>query len=104
MNIHTFIKYIFLATCIALNLIQMAMADDDYIEARRLLNSGDILPLETILKNVRQIFPGKILDVELEKENQLIVYEIEVLGENGVIEKIYIDAKTGQQTLINQDN
>ena len=48
----------------------MALADDDHIEARRLLDAGEILPLESILKNVREKFPGKILEVKLEREDQ----------------------------------
>ena len=58
---------VLLASFMMLSPLHTAMADDDYIEARRLLDSGEILPLEVILGNVRQIFPGKVLEVELEK-------------------------------------
>ena len=104
MNRHYFNLYALLITFLVLAPVQMVLADDDYIEAKRLLKSGDILPLEPILKNVRQHFPGKILEVELEKENQLIVYEIEVLGDNGVIKEVYINAKTGQPVMMKMDN
>lgn len=87
-----------------LNPLQVAMADDDYIEARRLLDSGEILSLEVILENVRQTFPGKILEVELEKEDQQIVYEMEILGDDGVIKEIYIDAKTGKNLFSKEDD
>jgi len=80
------------------------MADDDYIEARRLLDSGEILPLEVILKNVKQILPGKVLEIELEVEDEQIVYEIEILDRNGVIKEIYIDAKTGKLLLTKEDD
>lgn len=93
-----------LASFMILSPLHAAMADDDYIEARRLLDSGEILPLEVILGNVRQIFPGKVLEVELEKEDRNIVYEIEVLGGNGVIKEIYIDAKTGKQLISKEDD
>ena len=95
---------VLLASFMMLSPLHTAMADDDYIEARRLLDSGEILPLEVILGNVRQIFPGKVLEVELEKEDRNIVYEIEVLGDNGVIEEIYIDAKTGKQLISEEDD
>jgi len=81
---------------IALSPLQLAQADDDYIEARRLQVSGEILPLEAILKNIRLIFPGKILEVELEKEDGKIAYEVEILGKDGVVREIYINAKTGK--------
>ena len=83
---------------------KVAMADDDYIEARRLLDSGEILSLEVILENVRQTYPGKVLEVELENEDQQIVYEMEILGDDGVIKEIYIDAKTGKQLFSKEDD
>jgi len=99
-----FIMHVLLAAFMILGPLYAAMADDDYIEARRLLDSGEILPLEVILKNVRQIIPGKVLEVELEKEDQQIVYEIEVLGDDGVITEIYINAKTGKKLFSKEDD
>jgi len=94
---------------IALLPLQLAQADDDYIEARRLQVSGEILPLETILKNIRLTFPGKIfsgkiLEVELEKEDGKIVYEVEILGKDGVVREIYINAKTGKLLSVKEDD
>jgi uncharacterized membrane protein YkoI len=104
MNRNYLIMHVLLAAFMILSPLYAAMADDDYIEARRLLDSGEILPLEVILKNVRQIIPGKVLEVELEKENQQIVYEIEVLGDDGVITEIYINAKTGEPLFSKEDD
>jgi len=104
MNSNYFNMHALLAAFMILSPLQIAMADDDYIEARRLLDSGDILPLEIILKNVRQIFPGKVLEVELEKEDKKIVYEIEILGDDGVIKEVYIDAKTGKHLFTKEDD
>jgi uncharacterized membrane protein YkoI len=84
--------------------LHVTRADDDHIEARRLLDSGEILPLEVILNNVRQTFPGRILDVELEKEDSHIVYEVEILGEDGVVSEIYINARTGKVLSIKEDD
>jgi len=89
---------------IALAPLQLAQADDDYIEARRLQVSGEILPLEAILKNIRRTFPGKILEVELEKEDGKIAYEVEILGEDGVVREIYINAKTGKLLSVKEDH
>ena len=104
MNINYSIQRVLLSAFMILSPLTVVMADDDYVEARRLLNSGEILPLEVILKNVRQIFPGKVLEVELEKEDQQIVYEIEILGGDGVIKEIYVDAKTGKQLFSKEDD
>jgi uncharacterized membrane protein YkoI len=84
--------------------LHVTRADDDHIEARRLLDSGEILPLEVILNNVRQTFPGRILDVELEKEDSHIAYEVEILGEDGVVSEIYINARTGKVLSIKEDD
>ena len=104
MNSNYSIMRVMFAAFMILSPLHVTMADDDYIEARRLLDSGEILSLEVILKNVRQIFPGKVLEVELEKEDEQIVYEIEILGSNGVIKEIYIDAKTGKLLLTKEDD
>ncbi len=104
MNSNYSIMRAMLLSFMMLSPLQVAMADDDYIEAKRLLDSGEILSLEVILKNVRQILPGKVLEVELEKEDEQIVYEIEILGGNGVIKEIYIDAKTGKLLLTKEDD
>lgn len=104
MNSNYFIIGVLLAVFMVLIPLQVVKADDDYIEARRLLDSGEVLPLEVILKNVRQLFPGKVLEVELEKEDQQIVYEIEILGDDGVIREIYINAKTGKQMFSKEDD
>ena len=76
--------------------IHLAQADDDHDEAKRLLQSGDILSLEAILERLQPTYPGKILEVELERENGRIIYEIELLAEDGVVYKIEVDAKTGE--------
>jgi len=93
----------FLAAFMILSPLRIVMADD-YMEARHLLESGEIMPLEDILKNVRKIYTGNVIEVELEKEDQQIVYEIEILGPDGVIREIYINAKTGKLLLKDDDD
>ena len=104
MNSHFSIARALLVIIMILGPLHVTRADDDHIEARRLLDSGEILPLEVILNNVRQTFPGRILDVELEKEDSHIVYEVEILGEDGVVSEIYINARTGKVLSIKEDD
>ena len=101
---HYSIMRILLTVFMILSPLHTAQADDDHIEARRLLDSGEILPLETILQKARLILPGKVLEVELEKEDKLIVYELEILGDDGLLKEIYIDAKTGKQAFPKEDD
>jgi len=98
------IRQITLCIFIVLTPLQSVVADDDYIEVRHLLASGEILPLEDILKNVRQTFPGRILEVELEKEDYHIVYEIEILGDDGIVREVHMDAKSGMPLFVKEDN
>ena len=84
--------------------VHILQADDDHIEAKRLLNSGEIMALDDILKIIKQTYPGKLLEVELEKEHKKIVYEVEILGTDGIVREIYIDAKTGKLISIKEDD
>ena len=90
-----------LITLISPGVIQ---ADDDYIEARKLQDAGEILSLEQLLKNIRPEFPGKILQIVLEYESSEIIYEVEILGDDGVVKEIYINAKTGKVLSIKEDD
>lgn len=96
---------VFIISLTILPLSQFVQADDDdYIEAKRLLKAGEILPLEQILQKVRKSYPGKILEIELEKEDGYIIYEIEILASNGVVKELYINAKNGKLISIKEDD
>jgi len=73
-----------------------ALADDDHLEARRLMESGSIQPLEIILERVQTQRPGRILEVELEGKDRRYVYEIELLDESGQVWELKLDAVTGE--------
>lgn len=68
---------------------------DDHNAAKRFVESGDILPLETILSKARAIQPGKVLEVEFETENGRKIYEIEILSTEGKVLELKMDAQTG---------
>lgn len=82
----------------------MAVAGDDHDKAKQLLDSGEILPLETILKKVRAINPGKILEVEFETEDGQKLYEIELLEPDGKVIELKIDATTGEHLSTEKEN
>ncbi len=75
---------------------QLALADSDHELARELKQSGDILPLEQILDKVQQLHPGHVLEVELEKEQQHYIYEIETVDTKGNVWEMQFNAKTGE--------
>jgi uncharacterized membrane protein YkoI len=68
----------------------------DHDRARRALESGEILPLRTILERVERDYPGQIMEVELERENARWIYEIKLLRTGGALVKLEIDARDGK--------
>lgn len=84
-----------------------AMADDDDVDAataKRLRETGAILPLEKILERARRVHAGKVLDTELERKYDRYVYEIEILDERGVAWKMKYDAATGELLKVKIDD
>ena len=79
-----------------LSSITGSLADDDHMEARRLVETGSILPFEQILDTVQKRWRGRILEVELERKWGAYVYEIELLDEQGSVWEMKIDAATGK--------
>lgn len=58
--------------------------------------SGDILPLETLLSTIQKQRPGRVLEVEFEQDRGRYLYEIEILDEGGAVLEYKIDAVTGE--------
>ena len=73
-----------------------APADDDHEAARRLLEAGEVLPLGSILERADDHSPGHLLETELEREDGRWVYELEWLGNDGVVRELLYDATTGE--------
>lgn len=86
----------FLIAALLAALPGQAAADDDHERARQLLESGEILPLETIIEQAKSVHGGTVIEAELERERDRIVYEIEVLDDEGVVHEMLLDAATGE--------
>jgi len=65
-------------------------------EVRQLRESGKILPMEDILTRVRTIQPGQIVEIELDREKGVYVYEVKVIDEKDTIHKLELDAGSGE--------
>ncbi|MCY1406231.1 Peptidase propeptide and YPEB domain protein [compost metagenome] len=66
-------------------------------EALRLRQQGVILPLEQLLHNALDRYPGaKLLEAELEEEDAIYVYEVELLTTDGIVRELELNAVTGQ--------
>jgi uncharacterized membrane protein YkoI len=90
-------RLILLATlAVASVMVGPAFGDDDYRESRRLMQKGEILPLQQILDRISQERTGRVLEVELKHEHGMVVYEIELLGTEGRVWEYEVDAATGE--------
>ncbi len=70
--------------------------DPDSETVRRWVEQGRVLPLEELLARHRERIAGRLLDVEVEREHGRIVYELEVIGDDGRVREIYLDAASGE--------
>ena len=86
-------------TALALVLLcSTAMARDlDQDEALALRRDGVILPLEQVLQQALDRYPGaKLLEVELEEKHDVYIYEVELLTVEGVARELHLKADTGE--------
>ncbi len=88
-------RLIFLAAALLMSASRLASADG-YQDAIRLSDRGDILPLEKVLEQAIVAQPGKILEVEFEKEHGVYVYEMKILDTEGRLWELEFNARTGE--------
>ncbi len=79
-------------------------AEDDHVTARKLRESGQILPLEQILDRARARKPGQVLETELERKRNVYVYEVEILDAEGWVWELKFDARTGELIELERDD
>ena len=73
-----------------------ALADSiDANRVRALVERGEILSLEEILKRNEATLGGRVIEIELERKKDRYLYEIKVLAPNGRKREVKIDARTG---------
>jgi uncharacterized membrane protein YkoI len=68
----------------------------DHEIARSAVARGELLPLSKILQIAQRDYPGKMLEVELERDDGRYVYEIEILLADGRVIELTYDGKTGE--------
>jgi len=91
------IKWVSISGLAAATLISgIAVGESDQHESRRLMEQGEILPLQQVLDHLGQRHAGRVLEVELERVHGRYIYEIELLGEDGRVLEYEIDAASGE--------
>jgi uncharacterized membrane protein YkoI len=73
-----------------------ACADSDQDRARAAVESGEVKPLNAILKSVRKQYKGQVLDTQLLDLGGRWVYRIRMLTQDGKVLDIGVDGRSGQ--------
>jgi uncharacterized membrane protein YkoI len=85
-----------IALVVGLSIGTTALADNlNPDRVRALVERGEILPLEEILKRNQLETSGRIIQIEIEQKRGAYVYEIKVLRPDGRYREIKVDARTG---------
>ena len=82
----------------------VSMASNDHLEARQLQAAGNILPLQQLLDIIREHHPGTVIELELEYKHKRVIYEVEILSDDGHVTKLLIDAQTGEILRTKEDD
>lgn len=95
MNMRSFAMLALLGGLLLSGLSQARDLDQD--EALRLRREGIILPFEQMMKRIEQHYPNStLLEAELEEEDGVLVYEVEILTPQGVVRELELDARDGR--------
>lgn len=77
------------------NPLARAGEDISQNEIRELVRQGELLSLESILSLYPEKQYGKLLDLEAERDQGTVIYELKTLHADGRITELKIDARNG---------
>lgn len=76
---------------------QSLARDLDQDEALRLRREGVIMPFEQLMQRLERHYPNStLLEAELEEEDGVLIYEVEILTSQGVVRELELDARDGR--------
>ncbi len=79
-----------------------AMADQgrgrhgDHDDALAAVEARQALPLTRIFQIAQTAVPGEIIEVELDRDDGRLIYEVDILTSTGRLRQVEIDARTGE--------
>lgn len=71
--------------------------------ARAAVLRGEILPLDQVLKVLREHVAGELIEMQLEVEDGVLIYEFDLVSPEGRLFEVEIDAATGRLLQIEED-
>lgn len=85
-----------LAVALALSPIASAFSGSEQDSAREAVQSGHARPLKDILRGLKGQMDGRVLDAEMGNSGGRSIYLIKVLGRDGRVRILAVDALSGQ--------
>src|SRR6185312_12439335 len=86
--------------CAAISVVTALAASaaetENVIDIDNAIKSGDILPLDEIVRRATAQYPGKITEIELGSSDGRYMYEIDIVDEGGIKRELRLDAKTAE--------
>lgn len=87
---------VFLAMAVGTTSFAGRADDDDLGQIRQWVDEGRILPLQDLLELYPNRFAGRLLDLEVERKGNRLIYEMEFLRPDGRVIEYKLDARTGR--------
>ena len=85
-----------LAVAVVLSPFASAFSGSEQDSARQAVESGQARPLKDILRGLRGQMDGRVLDAQLDSSGGRSIYLIKVLGSDGRVRVLAVDALSGQ--------
>jgi len=85
-----------LVALLALLAASPAPADEAWHDLHEAVREGRIVPLPQILDWLEARYAGQVLEVELERDDGRMLYEVEMLGPQGQVVEFEFDAASGE--------
>ena len=85
------------ALVLAIFTFEAVARDLDQDEALKLREEGVIMPLDQLLRSALWLYPGaRLLEAELEEEDDVYIYEVELVTADGTVRELELDARDGR--------
>ncbi|MEG4644679.1 peptidase YpeB-like protein [Paracoccus pantotrophus] len=81
-----------------------AIAKPDFEQAREAVERGRILPLAEVLARLHETQPGRVIEVDLDDEDGMMIYEVELATPVGRLIEVEIDAASGRILALDEED
>lgn len=90
------VRLILACAVLATPLSAPADGRSDHERARQAYEAGEVMPLRALLAQIERDYPGQVLEVELEREDGVWIYEVKLLRDGGDVLELELGARDGE--------